>query len=148
MRTSSVQTTSEAPQKLLLQRIKKLRTENSRLRRRQCRKNGYRRITALRNVNVSNLSADLSDFVKNQLRNADRVPAGRRYTDNFLKTCLIVYHHSRRCYRALRQIFVMPSPRWLLRKMEHFFEKVRRIYACSKIIHIGYTCTCIFMYMY
>ena len=71
-----------------------------------------------------NFPADLKDFIQNQVNNFRIAPGGRRYTSCFYKNCLLLYHHSRRCYMALRKIFYMPSLRCLRRKVQTFFDKV------------------------
>jgi len=76
-------------------------------------------------VKLEGLPPDLADFIANQLNNFNRAPRGRRYTATYYKNCFLLYHHSRRCYAALRTIVCMPSPRCLRKKLESFFDKVR-----------------------
>lgn len=119
---SSVQTSFKMASFLTLQ--KKIRSLQNQLRKLKCSER--RRQRNSRSINkVEDLPPDLADFVTNQLRNVNKAPRGRRYTARYYKNCFVLYHHSRRCYAALRNIFAMPSPRCLRTKLKSFFNEVR-----------------------
>lgn len=55
------------------------------------------------------LPQNISDFVKIQVKLADRKLRGARYTSSFKKFALTIYFLSPKCYRFLQKVFKLPS---------------------------------------
>lgn len=59
------------------------------------------------------LNTVTQNFIDSQLRNVDRTPAGRRWTEEDKTFALSVYKRSPRVYKYLSAFFQLPSPRTL-----------------------------------
>ena len=64
------------------------------------------------------LSHSIKQFIRFQLRNASRVPHGRRFSEPEYMQALAMYFQGPRGYRHLRKQFILPSPRVLRKKMQ------------------------------
>lgn len=61
----------------------------------------------------SQLNAVTQNFIHSQLRNVNRTPAGRRWTEDEKVFALSIYKRSPRTYKYLSVFFQLPSPRTL-----------------------------------
>ena len=77
----------------------------------------------------ANLPTNLKEVLISQLENVERRASGKRYTPLVYKICLLLFHYSRSCYAALRQILILPSPRGLRLHLQALFPRVSDIYA-------------------
>ena len=112
--------TPDTPRKRKLQRtVNKLRTKLYRKKKALQKKNSYRVEHILCGLRSFGLSENTVAFLEGQIKLCQRKKSGYRYAVKDKMLALSIYYQSRKAYKLLRKIFILPSRTTIQRSLQN-----------------------------